>query len=289
MATFYYLERSELHICNKQLACSQESYERLERKGKVGESKLTILRILARHGLLTEEMIEFLLPEKVPGLHEELNALAEYGLILKQYFIGNVEGEEVRTVTFYCLPSASPDIPCIQGIKRTWNWNKELTISEAMSELAFMQFHIALTHSVPKKSIQSYTHYSVRGKDVRGRYRLKSRNYRLGYSHLFVESVRDFAADNVAVPKLIRHVYDSYAFSNDKMPWFVLLCENKIQCANLSRKLKANQRTREAQVFYLLDTDFDLSENPLKVLETYCLEEETQRVIGETYSIQDWF
>lgn len=289
MATFYYLERAELHVCNKQLACSQDSYDRLDRKGKVGESKLAILGVLARYRVLTEEMIQYLLPQKVDGLHEELDMLAEYGLVLKQFFQGKVDGEEVRTVTFYCLPEALPDIEEIRGIKRMWKWNKELTISEAMAELAFMQFHIALRNNIPKKAMQAYTHYSVRGWEISGRYRLKSRNYSLGYSHVFVEPVRDFAKDNVGVTELIGHVCDAYAFSDVKMPWFVLLCENKIQCANLSRKLKANQSTREAEVFYLLDTDYDMTENPLKVLQTYQFEGETQRVIGETYSIRDWF
>lgn len=71
------------------------------------------------------------------ALHEELDMLAEYGLVLKQFFQGKVDGEEVRTVTFYCLPEALPDIEEIRGIKRMWKWNKELTISEAMAELAF--------------------------------------------------------------------------------------------------------------------------------------------------------
>ena len=95
--------------------------------------------------------------------------------------------------------------------------------------------------------------------------------------------------DNVNIVQLIGHVCDAYAFSDIKMPWFVLLCENKIQCANLSRKLKASQSTREAQVIYLLDTDYDMTENPLKVLQTYQFEGEAQRVIGETYCIRDWF
>lgn len=289
MATYYYLERAELHVCNKQLGCSQESYDRLYRKGKIGETKLAILGVLARNRLLTEEMIRLLLPQEVGELHEELASLAEYGLALKQFFVGKVDGEEVRTVTFYCLPAVSPDIERIRDIKRKWSWKKKLTISEAMAELAYMQFHIALCNSVPKKAIQAYTHYSVRGKEISGRYRLKSRNYSLGYSHMFVEPVRDFAKDNVNIVQLIGHVCDAYAFSDIKMPWFVLLCENKIQCANLSRKLKASQSTREAQVFYLLDTDYDMTENPLKVLQTYQFEGEAQRVIGETYCIRDWF
>ena len=100
MATCYYLERAELHVCNKQLACSQDSYDRLDRKGKVGESKLAILGVLARYRVLTEEMIQYLLPQKLDGLHEELDMLADYGLVLKQFFMGKVDGEEVRTVTF---------------------------------------------------------------------------------------------------------------------------------------------------------------------------------------------
>ncbi len=290
MAVFYYLQKAELHMCNKQLACSQESYERLERKGKIGDRRLQILEHLLKYRFLTEEMIRFLLKcSESEDIHAELDVLAEYGLILKQFFVGKVDGEEIKTVTFYSCSAELPRIEGIADIKKTWSWNKEIAINQAMGELAFSQFHIALCNSVPRKAIQAQTHYTVRGKIIDGRYRLKGRKYSLGYSHMIVQPVRDVAADNMDIVRTIGHVCDAYAYSDVKMPWFVLLCENKVQCANLTRRLKIDQKTREAQVFYLLDTDYDLEENPLKVLQTYQFEEDGQRIISETYCIQDWF
>lgn len=275
-------------MCNKQLACSQESYERLESKGKITQERKEILYLLCKYRFLTLEMAAFLLQRSQEELYEDMEALSDYGLVLKQFYECVCEDEPIRTQTFYC---ASPSLPAplSDSVEQKYHWEKGLRLEDAMRILAYNQFHIALTECVPKKAIQAQMDYNIKGVIVEGRYRLKSKKYYLGYSHLMVLAVRDFAAHNSQVTNKIKHILSYYAYREENTPWFVIICENKVQCAYLSRKLKADPDTRDASVFFILDTDIELNENPLHVLQTFQYANEDQEIVVETYRISDWF
>lgn len=288
MATFYYYSRAELHVCNKQLVCSGESFERLVTKGKIGKERNEIIILLCRYRILTLEMAAYILKRKQEEVYQDMDALSEYGLVLKQFYEYKCEDEPERTQTFYCASSVLPGE--FSELNRFgFLWEKGLRLEEVMKILSFNQFHVALTENVPQKALQAQVNYDIKGVSVDGRYRLKSRRYERGYSHLMVFAIRDFAAENTKVVDRVKHVCGYYAYREEKMPWFVLICENKVQCAHLQRKLKSDLETREAVVFFLLDTDIELYENPLHTLQTFRYANEEREIVAETYRINDWF
>ena len=258
-------------------------------KGKIGEEKTSLLLLLKEYRLLTLEMAAFLLKKQEAETHEMLETLSDYGLAIKQFYECIYDKESVKSPVFY---SASPHLPFGSvplNPHDPFLWTKDLKLEEAMSILAFNQFHIALTSSIPKRSLQAQMAYSLKKITVNGRYRLKGKCYSLGYSHLMVLSVRDLAAHNQQVTKSIRFLCEYHAFSEEKMPWFILLCENRLQCADIHRKLKADMATREASVFFLLDTDLELMENPLHVLSLFRFADGGREIVSEIFRIDDWF
>ena len=122
-----------------------------------------------------------------------------------------------------------------------------------------------------------------------GIYHLKGRRYVLGYSHMIAVAVRDFAERNKGIADSIHKVWEHYAYGEEKNPWFVLICENKLQCANISRRIRARPDMAEIRVFFVLDTDLDFQENPLMVLQNYRFAGEGREIISETYEIAKWF
>lgn len=288
MATFYYYSNAKLHICNKQLLCSDESYERICKRGRVTDTWKEILHYVQKYHLLTEEMLCFLMKRPAGSLGDELDVLMEYGLIVKQFYEGVVEDEPMRTLTFYSQCEHMPS-GAYEPSADVFEWNGKMKIADACAKLAFNQFNIALIKSVPAKAIQSQPGYVVKGVTVEGMYRLKSRKYRMGYSRMAVLSVRDFGDHNAVVTKVIAHIVKCYTYEGGKIPWFVLLCENKKQCARISRRIKADPATAGAEVYFLLDTDFELYENPLHYLQTFHFRNGEKEIYSESYKITDWF
>ena len=78
-------------------------------------------------------------------------------------------------------------------------------------------------------------------------------------------------------------------YGSEKMPWFIFVCENKAQCAYISRRIKTDPETRELMFYFILDTDIEYNENPLHILQTYRFANEDQEIMSETFKVDDWF
>ena len=289
MATFYYYPNATLHLCNQLLSCTEESFNKLMEKGKITTERFDILHTLQKYRALTLEMLSHLFNLSEDKLHEELDALMEYGLVIKQFYEANEEGESIRTPTFYCASPSLPAKAVLPDKKNDFTWSKTLFIGDAMTILAFNQFHLSLVQLVPHKAIQAQMQYVVRGEIADGRYRLKSKRFMLGYSHLFVLAVRDFADHNLKIVEKLKKFNEAYAYSKEKMPWFILICENKYQCCQINQRLQAEPGTRNMFIYYLLDTDLEYGDNPLLVLQTYRFANEEQETVSETYRIDPWY
>lgn len=286
MPTFYYQKEATLHLCNKQLYCSQNSYMKLCKKEKITEFRLRILSLLNAYRILTEDMIAVLTGHP-SNLHTELDSLSEYGLIIKQFYECNCKGEMIRTHTFYSVSACLPF-----KINQTWNtgykWDTHIKMEDAMSILAFNHFHLALCSSIPKKHLQAQTTYQAGGVVVDGQYKLKSRKYYLGYSLCIAIAVRDISTHNIKIHKTLDTLRQHYNASFKKMPWFILICENELQCAHINQRLMTHPDLKKLTVFFILDTDIEYDENPLSVLQKYRIGVSNE-VISETYCIKNWY
>lgn len=289
METFYYYERSELHLSNKKLGCSESAYEKLEKKGKISEERLDLLYYLQRYRALTLPMVETITGRGREELREDLKALMEYGLVIKQFYKYMDEEVEDRSVTFYCTSAKLPGSVTLSNKKHDFLWQPDLPIENAMAILAFNQFHLALMNNVPKKVIQAQLQFYIRNDIVDGRYKLKGKKLHLGYSLLFVHAVRDFAKQNTEISQLIERVKHSCMMDGEKAPWFILICENKLQCAYIEKKIKGNPETRDVLVYYLLDTDFSYDENPLLYLQRFRFEDSETRIKTEFFKVEAWY
>lgn len=256
-------------------------------KGKLKKERLSALQTIKKYGLLTLPMAAILLREEKETLYENLETLSAYGLVIKQFYECRCDGEDLRTEGFYC---AAPIQPVLESQKPgEFVWKKELRIEEAMSLLAFNQFHIALAQHVPKRAIYVRFHCLVRGIRIDGRYHLKGSRYRLGYSHMMALAVRDFTDHNKRIVDNIHKVWEYYAYGEEKVPWFVLICENKLQCATINRRIRSRPDMSDILVFYILDTDLDFRENPLLVLQKFRFAGESREIVSETYKIETWY
>lgn len=289
MATFYYNKRAKLHLCNRLLSCTEENYRKLKEKGKITPERIQVLSFLQKYRALTMDMLKELTGRSSEELAADLTSLMEYGLLVKQFYECMIEQESIRTETFYCASSSLPKEIREEGVKNSFLWSKDLPLADAMEILAFNQFHIALLKNVPKKAIQTQMSYRIKGVVVDGRYRLKGKKFHLGYSHLMVIAVRDFAPYNVQIETTLLRVKEAYAYGPEKMPWVILLCENKDQCANLFRKFRLDAELRELQIYFVLDTDIAYYENPLCALQTHRFANENKEVVSETFRISEWF
>ena len=289
MATFYYYKRAKLHLCNEHLKCPEERFLKLKEKGKVTEEHLKWLFLIQKYRLLTLKMLCALTGKDSMKLHEELNRLVDYGLVVKQFFECDTADENVRTETFYAAAQFLPQEAMNKDKKNDFVWSTDIRIADAMSILAFNQFHIAFTRRIPKAALQAQTDYVVNNIHIDGRYRLKSKKYILGYSHLFVISVRDFAEQNHDIREKIKSVSKFYSYGKEKMPWFILICENRAQCAFINRLLKSDAETKDISVYYLLDTDIDYDENPLDILAVYRFANEEKEIVSEVFKAEAWY
>lgn len=290
MTTYYYQARATLHICNQCLYCSSNDYERLEKKGKITKLRQQILIKIKEYRLLTEEMISWLIFPDCMELHKELDALSEYGLIVKQFYEYENAGETKKTCTFYSISAHFPGKWENKNLKvNHFCWDINLKIENAMSILAFNAFHLSLLHAVPKKYLQTQTIRKIEETTINGYYLLKSPLFYMGYSHCIALSVRDFAVHNNQVPETIKFLTQHYMQKNLKIPWFVLLCENERQCAYINRNLVSDQKTCLPNVFYILDTDFEYGENPLQILQKYRFGKDEKEILCETCQIMKWY
>ena len=289
METFYFYERAKLHLSNKKLGCSEADFEKLDSKDKIGDERIALIHLLQRYRALTLPMIEVLTKRENDLLVDDLTALMEYGLIIKQFFQYMDEKEEAQSVTFYCASANLPKKVALPDKKNDFVWNQNLSIGEAMSILAFNQFHISLMKNVQKKYIQAQLQFFIRNDVIDGRYRLKGSKLHLGYSHLFVHAVRDIANRNDEIGGMLQRIKHACISDGEMVPWFILICENKLQCAYIEKKLKLNPDTRDLSVYYLLDTDFSYDENPLHSLQTFRFEDYNTKIKSEFYKIENWY
>lgn len=289
MSTFYCYGRTKLHLCNKLLVCTDEKYEKLKEKEKITESMVKMVMELQKYGALTLYMIHLVTGQAEELLETELNALMEYGIVIKQFYECVVDDETVKTETFYCVAPWIPKELVSEKRRKDFKWTNELRISDAMAVLSFNQFHLALKKNVPGKALQAQLGFSVRDVVVDCRYKLKGRCFLNGYSHMIAISVRDCGEHNKGIVKKVEAVFDSYSFGKEKMPWIVLLCQGKSQCAYIDKQLKSHDKTKGVKVYYLLDTDIEYDENPLHVLQTYRYEKENKVIVSDTFKVENWF
>ena len=289
MAIFYYCKSAKLHLCSKTLGCTEEDYEKLKEKGKITKEHIEMLFLLQKYRALTDTMLSDLMGADKKHVHQELEKLSEYGLVIKQFYEGERFETNARTETFYCAGLHLPKETVNENKMNDFTWSREIKIEDIMAILSFNQFHIALTSYVPKKALQAQTCYNVRHVCVDGRYRLKSSKFQLGYSHLFVISVRDFAERNVQLTEKLKAIKEYYSYSAEKMPWFVLLCENRNQCCRLNKRIHENPDLSDVLVYYLLDTDIAKGENPLYVLQTYHFANKEQEIESKIFCVKDWY
>ena len=292
MMRFQYLPKSTLHVCNKQMACSDKSYERLVKKEKIHRTQLEIIKMLLQYRLLTKEMISFCVSED--DLQKQLDALSEYGLIIKQFYEGRIENEQVKSCTFYAV---SPHLPnaCKEAIGEgrysDYVWSREIRIENAMAILSFNQFHFCLKHIVPRKYIQTQVEYQIGQYTIDGRYCLKNKGRRYGYSHLLVISVRDYGQQNMDIVSMIKWIDQFYRENpqKGKLPWYILLCENEAQCANINRHFSWEDSIEHSPLYYVLDSDVQYGENPLHVLQMFHFKESERDICSEVYSVENWW
>lgn len=289
MAIFYFCEYAKLHLCNKNLGCTEHDYLKLKEKGKITKERLNLLFLLQKYKILTESMLTILTGEDKKALHQELDVLSDFGLVIKQFFEGEKFQTNMRSETFYCAATHLPEEAINRDKKNDFVWSRELKVEDVMKILSFNQFHIALTKYVPKKALQAQTSYKVRDIEADGRYKLKSRKFQMGYSHLFIFSVRDFAAHNVQVAEKMKKIKEFYSYGTEKMPWFILLCENRVQCCNLTRRIKAEADLKDMIVYYILDTDIEYGENPLHILQTYHFANGEKTIVSDNFKVDDWY
>lgn len=289
MATFYYNKHAKLHLCNQLFGCTEESYQKLKEKGKITSERIRVLFLLKRYRFLTIEMLSELTGRQAQELSLDLTSLMDYGLLVKQFYECMIETESIRTETFYCASCKLPKELEEEKQKQDFAWSENLSLADTMSVLAFNQFHIAFLRNVPKKAFQAQLLYHVKDVVVDGRYHLKGKRFHRGYSHLMVIAVRDFAQHNVQVMETLQRIKEVYAYGTEKMPWVVLLCENKNQCANLFRKFKIDVELRELQIYFVLDTDIAFYENPLCALQIHRFANENKEVVSESFRIVEWF
>lgn len=214
-----------------------------------------------------------------------LEGLEEYGLIIRQYFKYECDREELRTPVFYCM-SANLPFDSEKTEADDFRWSKDLTIAAAMSVMNYNLFHLIVKREVPRKAIQMQTNYRVGDVVVEGRYRLKGRSFFKGYSHCMILSVCDFSEQNNAVAEKIRKVTDYYSGKEEKVPWFVIICENSVQAAHLSLKIM-DKMGSDYQVYFLLANDLEFGENPFHTLQKVRMNGE--KVEAENYLIEDWY
>lgn len=289
MSTFYYYKRPKLHLCNRLFVCSEDSFSRLKANGKITDERLRLIKKLQKYKALTLRMLEVLVKNGGDVLSAELDNLADYGLVIKQFYECIEDAAVVRTETFYC---ASPKLPAeafYENKKNTFVWSKDIQYADMMKILAFNQFHIALTKNIPKDVIVPYLDYLVKESVIDGRYKLKGRCFHQGYSHVMALAARDCPEHYASVVEVIECVKKKLAYGTENMPWFILVCENKSQCAFINRKLCASPDAKGVKVYYLLDTDIEYDENPLHLLQTYCFMNEGREIVSETFRVDDWF
>ena len=289
METFYFYERAKLHLSNKKLGCSEADFEKLESKGKIGHERVELLHLLQKYRVLTLPMIKALTKREEPSLVADLTALMDYGLVIKQFYEYTDEIYEERSATMYCASPGLPQKVVLSDKKNDFIWYQGISLGEMTSILAFNQFHIALILNVPKKYLQAQLQFFIRNDVVDGRYKLKGSKLHLGHSHLFVHAVRDIANRKDSIAQLIQRVKHACIMDGQQVPWFILICENKLQCAYIEQKLKKIPDIRELSIYYLLDTDFSYDENPLHSLQTFRFEDHNTRIESNVYRIEEWY
>lgn len=290
MAVYYYHPKALQHICNKQLKCSKDSFTRLMNKNRISDRAFLIMEYLHLYRLLTEEMISQLVPHTEEDLHKELDRMADYGLIIKEFFQYECDGEEERSQTFYGLSDAMPfELNDKKGQIEGFSSHDGLSYANAMSILSFNAFHLSLTKNTPEKNLRTQLNYYVSNELFHGKYTLKSNSFRLGKNVFYALSVRDFADHNKkAVEKIL--FANQYLQSREHIsPWFVLICENGQQCAAIHKKLNTLTNNHCPNIHFILDTDICFDEDCLKKLHLFKEGDIPGDIISDTFSLKGWY
>ena len=284
MSQFAYHPKATLYICNSCLECKKDRYENLIEKHKIQADEINIMRCLNKHSFLTLTLLSKLIkiPESV--LREELNRLEEYGLVIRQYYKFNSEGEQKRSPVFYSMAEKLPFR--FSDEKENVKWNASLKMEEVMPILTWNLFYSILTRDIPRKNIQIQQQYRIGNLTVSGRLKLKDKKFFKGYSHCIVISVSDCALYNSKLPEDINRIYKYLDHPMEKRPWFLIICESSRQAAWLNEKIK-KEVPAECGVYYITAIDLEAGENPFLCIQDIHFEDED--IVTKTLVMDDWY
>lgn len=285
MPLYAYHPKSVLHVCNECLFCDSDRYQRLSDKEKITEEHQLIINILDKYRILTYPMISRLTSVDEDILKPSLKQLEEYGIIIRQYYQYEVEGENRRTPVFFCL---SPDLPFAteNASECTWKWSTELRIDEAMGILNFNLFHLILRGEVPHRAIQARVNYKVNGIIADGYYKLKGKKFFGGYSHCYVLSTVDFSDRNKDAVKRICRIWEHYLGKDEKMPWVVVICENSIQAIHIQENF-SEADIEDRGLYFIFAGELEYGENPFQILQS--VRREGGAILTDNFVVDNWY
>ena len=280
-----------MNLNNEKIGCSEDDYERIKLKGLLSQSHVEIIYLLQKYKLLTEDMFCILMDKELSEVQSYLTSLVSFGLVVKQFYSFNERNIVGSSVLFYSVVSELPGELCDLNKKNDFVWTRELSMDVAMEILSFNKFYIAFTRNIPRWAYQAQTDYKVRDALIDGRFVLKSRTFYLGYSHMFVLSVRDCAKQKERMMDCLRKAKKTFEYSDKKMPWFVLICESKGQAAMINSDIKADRELEGILFYFIMDQELSFYENPLHFLKSIHFMNGGAKIQEQDHSILDetWF
>jgi len=283
--------KAELNLNNEKLRCSEEDYERLKVKNLIAQAHAEIIYLLQKYKLLSEEMLSALMGRETAEIQGYLTSLVSFGLVIKQFFTFNNENVSGRSLYFYSVPEELPRELKDLNKKNEFVWSRELPMDEAMEILSFNKFYISLVKNVPRWAFQAQPDYRVKDVVIDGRFVLKSRNFYLGYSHMFVLAVRDCAKQKERMMDCMIKAKKAFAYSDKKMPWFVIICESKAQAAMINSDIKTERELEDVLFYFIMDQELSFTENPLHFLKSIHFMNGGAKIEEQDHSILDetWF
>ena len=285
MPTYAYHPKSVLHVCNDCLFCDQDRYQRLLDKEKITEEHQLIISSLDKYRILSYPMFARLTSMDEDILKTNLRQLEEFGIVIRQYYQYETEGEKRRTPVFFCLSS---DLPFatenVSGC--TWKWTTELRVDEAMGILNFNLFHLILKSDVPHRAIQARLNYKVGGIIADGYYKLKGKKFYCGYTHCYVLSAVDFSDRNRDTVKKICKIWEHYLGKDEKMPWIVVICENSTQAIHIKENF-SEADIEDRGLYFIFAGELEYDENPFQILQS--VRREGGAILTDNFVVDRWY
>ena len=286
MPIFSYHPRSTLCVGNECLKCDEDRYLRLINKNKITDEHRNIIQCLNRYRLLTIPLMSKLLNIPSNILKADLKNLETYGIVIRQYYQYESEGEKKNTPTFFCLSAQLPFKIESDRSNMGWIWNKDLRIEDAMAILNFNLFHAILRTDVPHRAIQAQLNYKLGNLIVNGRYKLKSRKFYKGYSHCMVLSSVDFSESNKRVVNDIIKIWEFRESTIEKIPWIIVICENNVQAIHIKESIPEDI-LRDHELFFVFCGEMEFNESPFEILQA--VSRNGEKIISENYIIENWY